>query len=94
MSYFDIENMRAEIRAMDFVRWTPEQEEIWRDDSEESRANLVIESMISTPSEDAVLELMLDEAMPPQLAAQILLWLRDYPNADWYMPNPPVTGSR
>lgn len=90
MANFDIEAIRAEVRAMDFVRGTPTEVEEWRMAHEDSRHNLVIEDMIPTPNEDAFFELMLDEAVPPELTTQILLRLLDAPNADRSLPITPV----
>ena len=54
----------------------------WRLAYEDSRHNYVIENMIPTPNEDALWEMMLDEAVSPPLVSQILLRLLDHPNAD------------
>lgn len=86
MTDFNIEAVRAEIRAMDFVRGTPAEVAMWREDMTESRANLVIEDMISTPNDDAFFEMMLDEGVPPTLVSQILLRLLDHPDADRSLP--------
>lgn len=94
MIHFDIEAIRAEIRAMDFVRGTPEQVAQWREHSEDSRADLVIEGMIPTENEDAFFELMLEEAVPPPLASQISLKLMDHPNADTSLPITPMASAR
>jgi hypothetical protein len=40
MSDFDIEAIRAEVRAMEFIRGTPEEVAEWREADVESRANL------------------------------------------------------
>ncbi len=40
MADFDIEAIRAEVRAMDFTRGTPAEVAMWREDMAESRANL------------------------------------------------------
>ena len=58
MADFDIETIRAQVRAMDFVRGTPAETAMWREDDAESRANLVIEDMIPTPNEDAFFEML------------------------------------
>ena len=84
MSDFDIDA----IRAMDFARGTPAEVAMWREDLAESRANLVIEDMIPTPNEDAFFDMLLVEAVPPELTTQILLRLLDHPNAD---PTLPIT---
>ena len=82
MTQLDIEAIRAQVRAMDFVRGTPAEVAEWRMANEDSRHNLVIEDMIPTPNEDAFFGMMLDEAVPPDLVTQILLKLLDHPNAD------------
>jgi hypothetical protein len=87
---FDIEAIRAEIRAMDFVRGTPMEIAMWHEDMADSRANLVIEDMIPTPNDDAFFEMMLDEGVPPPLVSQILLRLLDHPDADRSLPVTPM----
>ncbi len=82
MSDFDIEAVRAEVRAMEFVRGTPAEVAMWREDMADSRANLVIEHMIPTPNEDAFFDMLLDEGVSPPLVSQILLRLLDQPDAD------------
>ena len=72
MLHFDIEAIRAQIRAMDFVRGTPQEVEQWRLDDADSRANLAIEDMALTATEAALFDMMLDEAVPPALASQIV----------------------
>lgn len=88
MADFDIETIRAEVRAMDFVRGTSSEVAMWQDDMADAHANLVIENMIPTPNEDALFAMMLEEAVPPPLVSQILLRLYDHPDAD---PTLPVT---
>lgn len=73
MFHFDIEALRAQIRAMDFVRGTPDEIAQWREDDAEARANLAIEDMALKPNEAALFELMRDEAVPPTLATKIVL---------------------
>ena len=90
MSDLDIETIRAQVRAMDFVRGTPAEVAGWHEDVAESRANLVIEDMIPTPNEDAFFAMMLDEGVPPPLVSQILLRLLDHPDADRSLPITPV----
>ena len=81
MITFDIEAIRAEVRAMDFTRGTPAEVAMWRDDMAESRANLVIEDLIPTPNDDAFFDMLLDEGVSPPLVSQILLRLLDHPDA-------------
>jgi len=89
VSDFDIEAVRAEVRAMEFVRGTPAEVAMWREDMAESRANLVIEDMIPTPNEDAFFDMLLDEGVSPPLVSQILLRLLDHPDADRSLPITP-----
>jgi hypothetical protein len=89
MADFDIEAVRAEVRAMDFVRGTPVEVAMWREDMAESRANLVIEDMIPTPNDDAFFDMLRDEGCPP-LVSQILLRLLDHPDADRSLPITPM----
>jgi len=90
MADFDIAAIRAEVRAMDFVRGTPAEVAMWREDMAESRANLVIEDMIPTPNEDAFFDMLLDEGVSPPLVSQILLRLLDHPSADRTLPITPM----
>lgn len=90
MIHFDIEAIRAQIRAMDFVRGTPAEVAMWREDDEDSRANLAIEDMTLDPDDAALFDLFRDEAVPPPLATQILLRLLDHPDADRSLPITPI----
>lgn len=90
MSDFDIETIRAQVRAMGFVRGTPGEVAMWHQSMADSRANLVIEDMIPTPNEDAFFAMMLDEGVPPPLVSQILLRLLDHPDADRSLPVTPM----
>ncbi len=90
MADFDIETIRLQVRAMDFVRGTPAEIAMWHEDMADSRANLVIEDMIPTPNDDAFFEMMLDEGVPPPLVSQILLRLLDHPDADRSLPVTPM----
>ena len=87
---FDIEAIRREVRAMDFVRGTSAEVAMWHQDMADARANLVIENMIPTPNGDAFFEMMLDEGVPPPLISQILLRLLDHPDADRSLPVTPM----
>ena len=90
MSDFDIEAIRAQVRAMEFVRGTPAEIAMWHEDMADSRANLVIEDMIPSPNDDAFFGMMLDEGVPPPLVSQILLRLLDHPDADRSLPITPI----
>jgi hypothetical protein len=75
MTQIDLQTLRERIRSMDFERGTPEQVALWREDIEESRANLVIEDMTPTANEDEMFAMMLDEGVPPALMPSIILSL-------------------
>lgn len=94
MADFDIEAIRAQIRAMDFVRGTPDEDRQWREADEDSRANLAIENMDLTANENAFFDMLRDEAVPPPLATQILLKLLDHPDADPALPIASMTSVR
>jgi len=90
VSDFDIEAVRAQVRAMDFVRGTPAEIAMWRADMGESRANLVIEDMTPTPNDDAFFAMLIDEGISPALSVQILHRLYDHPDADRSLPITPM----
>lgn len=77
MIHFDVEAIRADIRAMDYVRGTPEQVARWNEADENARANLAIEDMALEPNEAALFDLFREEAVPPELATRIALKLLD-----------------
>ena len=82
MALLDIKAIREEIRALDFVRGSPAEHAMWREDDEDSRANLAIEGMALEPDEEALFDMLRDEAVPPALATQIVLKLLGHPDAD------------
>lgn len=94
MADFNIEAIRAEVRATDFARGTATDIAMWRDDMAESRANLAIENLIPTPNEDAFFDMLLDEGVSPPLVSQILLRLLDHPDADRALTITPIGAGR
>jgi len=82
MALLDIEAIRREVRALDFVRGTAAEVAMWRDDDADSRANLAIEGMALETDEHLLFNMLRDEAVPPALATQIVLKLLDHPDAD------------
>lgn len=78
----DIDTLRREVRALDYVRGTPAEDAMWREDDEDSRANLAIEGMALDADDDALFDLLRDERVPPPLATAIVLKLHDHPDAD------------
>ena len=75
MLHFDIEAIRAQVRAMDFVRGAPQEVHQWRIDDAESRANLAIENMALASNEAELFDMLLDEVVPPALASSIVAGL-------------------
>jgi len=75
MTVIDVEALRAQVHAMNYVRGTPDEVAQWREDDEDSRANLVIEGMTPTADEDAMFAMLRDEGVPPSLASSIILGL-------------------
>ncbi len=72
----DIDALRARIRAMDFVRSSPEQKDLWRDDDlGEVRANLAIDDMPLDAEDDALFEMMLEEGLSPAMMVTVILGL-------------------
>ncbi len=82
MTQLDVEAIRRQVRALDFVRGTSAEVAMWRDDDADSRANLAIEGLDLTPDEVGLFDMLRDEAVPPPLATQILLTLLGHPDAD------------
>ena len=82
MAVLDIEAIRGQVRALDFVRGTPAEVAMWREDDEDSRANLAIEGMALQTDEHLLFDMLRDEAVPPALATQIILKLLGHPDAD------------
>ena len=82
MALLDIEAIRGQVRALDFKRGTPAEIAMWRDDDEDSRANLAIEGMPLETNEHLLFDMLRDEAVPPAFATQIILKLLGHPDAD------------
>lgn len=75
MTRLDVEAVRAQVRALDYVRGTPAEVALWREDDADARANLAIEGMALEAQEDALFDMLRDEAVPPPLATAIVLKL-------------------
>ena len=82
MTTINLDMLRREVRALDYVRGSSDEDAMWREDDEDARANLAIEGMVLTPEDDALFDMMRDEQVPPALATQILLRLLGHPDAD------------
>lgn len=93
MAALDIEAIRAEVRALDYVRGTPAEVAAWREADEDSRHNHIIEGIRFEPDEDALFAMPLDELVPPELTTRIVLKLLDHPNADPNLAVTPLAGT-
>lgn len=82
MTQLDVEAIRGQVRALDFVRGNSSEVAVWRDDDADSRANLAIEGLALEPDEIGLFDMLRDEAVPPPLATQIVLKLLGHPDAD------------
>lgn len=82
MTTIDLDTLRSEIRALDYVPGTDAEDAMWREDDEDARANLAIENMALSAEDDALFDMLRDERVPPPLATQILLRLLGHPDAD------------
>ena len=90
MSGLNIDAIRREVRALDYVRGSSAEAAMWREDDEDSRANLAIEGMALDADDHALFDMLRDEAVPPPLATAILLKLHDHPDADQALVITPV----
>lgn len=82
MVALNIEMLQREVRALDYVRGSPAEDAMWREDDEDARANLAIEGMALSAEDDSLFDMLRDERVPPALATQILLRLLGHPDAD------------
>lgn len=82
MNRLDVEAIRRQVRALDYERGTPAEIALWREDDADARANLAIEGMALDAQEDALFDMLREEAVPPPLATAIVLKLLDHPDAD------------
>lgn len=71
----NVKALRAQVRAMGYLRGTPDEVVQWREDMAESRANLSIEDMVLSADEDAMFAMMLAEGLPPALMPSAILTL-------------------
>lgn len=82
MTMIDLDTLRREVLALDYVRGSPAEDAMWREDDEDARANLAIEDMALSAEDDALFDMLRDERVPPPLATAILLRLLGHPDAD------------
>ena len=89
----DLDTLRREVRALDYVRGSPAEDAMWREDDADARANLAIENMTLSVEDDALFDLLRDERVPPPHATAILLRLLGHPDADPALAITPVGAS-
>lgn len=82
MTTIDLDTLRRDVRALDYVRGSPAEDAMWREDDADARANLAIEGMSLSAEDDALFDMLRDERVPPALATAILLRLLGHPDAD------------
>ena len=82
MTAINLDMLRNEVRALDYVRGSSAENAMWREDDEDARANLAIEGMALSAEDDSLFDMLRDERVPPALATQILLRLLGHPDAD------------
>jgi hypothetical protein len=75
MMPIDLEELHAQVQAMDYLRGTPDEVAQWHEDMAESRANLAIENVVLSDDENAMFAMMLDEGLPPALMPSVILTL-------------------
>jgi hypothetical protein len=68
----EIEQCRAHLRAMNYTRRTPADVEIWRGNDIDARANNMIEGIESDTRSDALFAMLINEAVPADLAAMMI----------------------
>ncbi len=68
----EIEQCRARLRAMNYTRRTPADVKIWRGNDIDARANNMIEGIESDARSDALFAMLLDEAVPADLAVTVI----------------------
>lgn len=75
MTRLNVKAIRTQVRALNFVRGTAAEMAMWREDDADSRANLAIRGMALDPQDEALFDMLRDEAVPPPLATSIILKL-------------------
>ena len=68
----EIEQCRARLRAMNYTLRTPADVEIWRGNDIDARANNQIEGIESDARSDGLFAMLIDEAVPVDLAATVI----------------------
>ena len=82
MMTIDLDTLRSEVRALDYVRGSSAEDAMWHKDDEDARANLAIEGMVLSAEDGSLFDMLRDERVPPALTTQILLRLLGHPDAD------------
>lgn len=80
MKALDLDAVRDQIRVSNFRRGTLEQLTLWREDLQEARANQAIEDLASTPQDDALFAMMLEEGLSPTAMVEVIRGLYGSPD--------------
>lgn len=72
MTMLDLDGLRQHIRSADYPRGTPEQVALWREDLDESRANLAIEGLDLDAEDEALFAMMLEEGLSPTAMVEVI----------------------
>lgn len=72
MTMLDLDDLRQHIRSADYPRGTPEQAALWREDLDESRANLAIEGLDLDAEDEALFAMMLEEGLSPTAMVEVI----------------------
>lgn len=91
MTTLDLDAVRREVRALDYLRGSAADAAMWREDDEDARANLAIEGMPLDAQDAALFDMLREEAVPPALATAIVLKLFGHPDADPALGITPLT---
>lgn len=76
----DLDAIRTQIRVADYPRGTPEQVALWREDLDESRANLAIEGLDLDAEDEALFAMMLEEGLSPATMVEVIRGLYRTPD--------------
>ncbi|WP_426261801.1 hypothetical protein [Sphingomonas sp. DC1100-1] len=72
MTALDLDALREHVRSTGYPRATPDQVALWREDMEESRANLAIEGMDLDAEDEALFAMLLEEGLSPAAMVEVI----------------------
>ncbi|KKI21918.1 hypothetical protein [Sphingomonas sp. Ag1] len=80
MTMLDLDGLWQHIRSADYPRGTPDQVALWREDLDESRANLAIEGLDLDAEDEALFAMMLEEGLSPTAMVEVIRGLYRKPD--------------